>query len=526
MKRLILLLLATIISFSFMGCGNGGSSKEAKELLEKILQVVGIPQEIVMNICQDGNENGICENFELQTKVTLNRGDSFSDIWQKISLTEDGKYFLRTRDITKPILLELQDSANVNYDNGKFTIPFSGFKTHENNETKELSILASMVDKNYLNDSDLVSIRNLKNRDTEDKFYVKLLKALEDNINTLRATGLNSQDTMLANLKEMANQLIADGIKDTLPEDLNRCGIDERCVDNRLENLSKKITISDTKAEEIKAESDRATTPTPTTTHNSKKGLLVSKETRVENYEYENMKITTTYEYNSKNQNIREITTIITTYNSGETDNSKQICTNSYDDRDRYIGVVCEETSRDARGETTTTNFNYDMIYKDNKPYKELYYDNSGHLSSSWEVLEWSGNRAIKWEVIYDNNETGEEKNICSATYTGDNPTHIECSSKDSSWSIDRKFDNKKTPYYYEKQQDFIFWFNGWFDNNIVEETTKTTPKLSTYGGYTTTIKNKIEYNSFDMPTRIDTTETSNDYKSTSYTTYEYIEAK
>ena len=141
----------------------------------------------------------------MQTKVNLNRDDSFSDILEKISLTDEGKYFLETRDITKPILLELQDSANVTYDDGKFTIPFSGFKNHEDNETKELSILASMVDKKYLTDSELTSIRNLKNIDTQDKFYTKLLEGLEENINTLRAVGLNSQDTMSANIKEMAN---------------------------------------------------------------------------------------------------------------------------------------------------------------------------------------------------------------------------------------------------------------------------------------------------------------------------------
>ena len=109
MKRFVWLL--TIISmFTIVNCGGGGSSKEAKELLQKILQVVGIPYDIVVNICQDDNKNGICESMELQTKVTLRKGDTFDDIWEKITLTEDGKYFLETRDPTKPILLELQDT--------------------------------------------------------------------------------------------------------------------------------------------------------------------------------------------------------------------------------------------------------------------------------------------------------------------------------------------------------------------------------------------------------------------------------
>lgn len=221
-------LLSTIVIFGIISCG-GGDKKEAKELLQKILQIVGITYDIVVNICQDGNSNGICEAMELQTKVTLNQGDSFDDIWQKISLTENGRYFLETRDPAKPILLELQDEAKVTYDNGKFTVPFSGFKNSEQNETKELSILAALVDKGYFIDSDLQNIRNLNNQDTQDKFYATLLNSLEENINILRTKGLNAQQTMLGNLKEIASELEGDGVKSTLPNDLNNCGTNQVC---------------------------------------------------------------------------------------------------------------------------------------------------------------------------------------------------------------------------------------------------------------------------------------------------------
>lgn len=53
MKRFFL-LLSTVFMLSFMGCGSN-NKEEAKELLQKILQVVGIPYNMVVNICQDGN---------------------------------------------------------------------------------------------------------------------------------------------------------------------------------------------------------------------------------------------------------------------------------------------------------------------------------------------------------------------------------------------------------------------------------------------------------------------------------------
>ncbi len=250
MKKFFL-ALSMLYVVTFINCG-GGSSTEAKELLEKILRVVGIPYNIVMNICQDGNGNGICEDFELQTKVTLNSGDTLMDIWTKITLTDDGQYFLQTRDPALPILLELQDGDHVYYDEGRFTIPFEGFKRYEQNETKELSILSAMVDKDYFMDSDLVGIRNLDNPDVQDKFYQRLFEALEENLNTLRGVDFGAQESMIANLSEMATRLLDNGVTDTLPYELNQCGTDMGCVDSRLELLYRTLLISEEEARSIK----------------------------------------------------------------------------------------------------------------------------------------------------------------------------------------------------------------------------------------------------------------------------------
>ena len=102
MKK-VFMVLSVVALVGLVNCG-GGSSKEAKELLQKILQFVGIPQTIIVNVCQDSDRNGICGVDELQTKVTINKGDSVDDIWQKIALNSEGQYFLETYNPKLPIL--------------------------------------------------------------------------------------------------------------------------------------------------------------------------------------------------------------------------------------------------------------------------------------------------------------------------------------------------------------------------------------------------------------------------------------
>jgi len=88
MLKKVIWLSSLIGVLSFTSCGGGGSEK-AKELLEKILQFVGIPQQVIVNVCQDSNRDGICGGGELFTKVVINKGDSLDDILEKISLTSN-----------------------------------------------------------------------------------------------------------------------------------------------------------------------------------------------------------------------------------------------------------------------------------------------------------------------------------------------------------------------------------------------------------------------------------------------------
>ncbi len=269
MIKKLVWLLSIVGVLSFSSCG-GGSSDEAKELLQKILQFVGIPHNIVANICQDANRDGICGGGELFTKVTINKGDSIDDIWKKISLTKDGQYFLETYNPELPILVELQDVSKVNFDDGKFTLAFDGFTTKEDdNEIKEVSILESMVDANALSKAEADKFRTLTNPEAQDKYYTALLESLEININTLRSNGLDRTTAISATIKEMAdetktNQEQADRI--------NSCGNNQACVDEEIKKIKDELIITEDEVLEIIDKKKSTPTPTPTTTPTSIKG--------------------------------------------------------------------------------------------------------------------------------------------------------------------------------------------------------------------------------------------------------------
>ena len=269
MKKFIWSLSIIVSILGLASCG-GGSSKEAKELLQKILQFKGIPQTILANICQDSNRDGTCGVGELFTKVTINKGDSLDDIWRKISLTDDGKYFLQTYNPELPILVELQDIDKVTYDDGKFTLTFNGFKTKEDdNETKEISILESMVDANALSKTVADKFRTLNNPEAQDKYYTALLDSLERNINTLREKSLDSKTAVKATIKEMAdetrdNQEQADRI--------NSCENNQTCIDSEIKNIKDELIITEDEANSITTNSSNSSEENSTNNSSTSEG--------------------------------------------------------------------------------------------------------------------------------------------------------------------------------------------------------------------------------------------------------------
>lgn len=226
------------------------SSDEAKELMTKILQVIGIPQDIILNICQDDNKNGFCESVELQSKliVTLNQGEI---LWEKIKESTEGRYFLETYDHTLPILLELQDAYRVDFNDGKFTLLFSGFETKEQKELKELSVLQSMIDATNLTKNDTKGIQNLGNDYAQDKFYEYLFQSLESNLNNLGTKGFAPHEAMAINIEKMANKLIENNITTDLPKQIQECTNNE-CIDEALNVLETALIINENERIEVK----------------------------------------------------------------------------------------------------------------------------------------------------------------------------------------------------------------------------------------------------------------------------------
>lgn len=243
MFKKILWVSTVITLLAITGCGSSNkSSEEGKALMNKLLNFVGIPTDIIVAVCIDKDKNGICASSEIQAKVTLNKGDSFDDVWEKLALTNEGKYLLEVYDETLPILITIQDEAKVDFDNGKFTLNFDGFNTKEQNETKEISILQSMVDSDSISNTVANKFRTLTNKDSQNKFYVTLLNDLESNINTLRAKGLDSKKAVSATVKEMADETKTNQEQ---ADKINACGNDQACVEREIKSLSDELIITD-----------------------------------------------------------------------------------------------------------------------------------------------------------------------------------------------------------------------------------------------------------------------------------------
>ena len=240
MKKRIFIIMS-IIMFIFVGCGSNKSSDEAKALLKHNLQLVGIPPEIVVNICQDKNDNGTCDVGELQAKITVNENDTVAQMWEKVKFDELGRYILENYDPTLSIIMEIEDKENLKYDKGKLALKY-------NPDTQELSVLQALIDSDLLKEEDTKKLKELDNREEIDKV---LLDSLRVNQNLLKDENLSTKNALTINLGEIAKGLIDLNISKELPEQLDACQDDKGCIQEIIKNTSDEVELTQEEAQEL-----------------------------------------------------------------------------------------------------------------------------------------------------------------------------------------------------------------------------------------------------------------------------------
>jgi len=237
MNRLFL-ILSIILMFVFLGCDK--SSEKGKELLEHQLKLVGIPQDIVVNICQDDNGNGTCDKGELQAKVTVNRNDTVAQMWEKVKFDSQGRYILQNYDSNIDIIMEIQDKKSLRYDNSKLGLNYKP-------DTEELSIIQSIVDADFLQEEDVVKLQTSKNRDKIDSI---LLKSLTINQNLLRDENLTKKTSLSLNLDKLARGLKESNVT-KLPTKIDECNGNEECIKGVVEDARKRVELTKDEAKEL-----------------------------------------------------------------------------------------------------------------------------------------------------------------------------------------------------------------------------------------------------------------------------------
>ncbi len=216
MKKIFLILMGAFV-LNFSGCGE--SDKEATELLQKILQIVGIPYDMVVQICQDSNGNGICNAGEITAKLSITKDDTAETIFRKFQLDENGQYILEHYDLKFKILMEIADDKGRFNTDTRVTLPFTP-KEIVKEKPQELSILQSLVDKGLLQTDVYQEIKEApKARNVVDQV---LLENVFQNQQILEEHNLTAPLATSHNLAFIAEGLVDLNVTE-LVDNINEC---------------------------------------------------------------------------------------------------------------------------------------------------------------------------------------------------------------------------------------------------------------------------------------------------------------
>jgi hypothetical protein len=238
MKK-ILWLIVSVGMLLFTGCGK--SSEEGKDLQKHNLKLVGIPQEIVVNICQDKNDNGSCDEGEFQAKVSVGANDTIAQMWEKVKFDADGRYILENYDPALNILMEIDGNKVSEYNNVDLTLTYKA-------TTKELSVLQAVVDADFLKEEEVVKFKALDNREEIDRV---LFNSLTKNQFLLEEENLSKETALTINLEEIGKGLIELNVSNELPKQLSACKNDSTCIQAIVENAVKEVELTPEEAKEL-----------------------------------------------------------------------------------------------------------------------------------------------------------------------------------------------------------------------------------------------------------------------------------
>ena len=234
-------LIVILLTLNFTGCGS--SSKEAKELLTHNLKLVGIPPDIVVNICQDTNDNGSCDAGELQAKASVSRDATLDKMWKeaKVQFDENNIHILENYDPTISIIMEIDGQKHADYKNVDLALKYKP-------ATEELSVLQAVVDADFLKEEEVKKLKKLDNR---EKLDFRLLTGLMNNQQLLKENNLSTETALAINLEEIAKGLKELNVTKELPEELASCENNTTCIDRVLNNATDKVELTEEEAKTL-----------------------------------------------------------------------------------------------------------------------------------------------------------------------------------------------------------------------------------------------------------------------------------
>ena len=240
MKKIISLMFI-ILTLNFTGCGS--SSEEGKKLLTHNLKLVGIPPEIVVNICQDKNDNGSCDEGELQAKASVSKGATLAKMWKEVQVQFDEKniHILEDYNPTMSIIMEINGQKHADYKNVNLALKYKPV-------THELSVLQAVVDADFLKEEEVKKLKNLDNR---EKLDFVLLAGLMNNQQLLKDENLSTETALAINLEEIAKGLKELNVTKELPEELEACENNTTCIDIVLNNATKEVELTEEEAKAL-----------------------------------------------------------------------------------------------------------------------------------------------------------------------------------------------------------------------------------------------------------------------------------